>query len=308
MLTFTQRKKQASRLCGINYQEPEMELIISNLNSADKLFENAARRSWTRREKISDIVANQQFYKMDADMHRISNVKCRTYTDGDVIVPLSEVQSEDEWNRLNSYPFSASYPTHYFVRGYNEVGIYPCPSESVEDGLIVAYEPRIRDMGLDDKVFKVDVTNGSKTVTNATTGGLDGGFKSYLTESFWIKTNNGEDGNWYRIAKVNDTDTLELDTPFLGPTGTNIEVTMGQCPPYPEEYHEAAIFYAAFKFYAMRKDTDSSAMYRTLFEDALDQYRETYGSKTTGGVINPQAYKVPNITDVFKMGTLTEGN
>ena len=238
---------------------------------------------------------------MDADMHRVSNVKCRTYTDGEVVVPLSEVQSEDEWNRLNAYPFSASYPTHYFVRGYNEIGIYPCPSESVTDGLIVAYEPRIRDMGLDDKVFKVNVTNGSKTITNATTGGLDGGFKPYLTESFWIKTNNGEDGNWYPIAKVNDTDTLELDTPFLGPTAEGVEVTMGQCPPYPEEYHEAAIFYAAFKFFAMRKDTDSSAMYRTLFEDALDEYRETYGSKTTGGVINPQAYMVPNITDVFKI-------
>ena len=78
-------------------------------------------------------------------------------------------------------------------------------------------------------------------------------------------------------------------------------------PPYPEEYHEAPVYYACFKFFAMRKDTDSSAMYRTLFEDALDQYRETYGSKTTGGVINPKAYNVPNISDVFRMGRLTEG-
>ena len=64
---------------------------------------------------------------------------------------------------------------------------------------------------------------------------------------------------------------------------------------------------ACFKFFAMRKDTDSSAMYRTLFDDALNQYRETYGSKTTSGVINPGRYTVPNITDVFKNGTLTEG-
>ena len=38
MLTFTQRKEQAAKLCGINYQEPEMDIIINNLNSADKLF------------------------------------------------------------------------------------------------------------------------------------------------------------------------------------------------------------------------------------------------------------------------------
>ena len=48
-------------------------------------------------------------------------------------------------------------------------------------------------------------------------------------------------------------------------------------------------------------------MYRTLFQDALDQYREVYGSKTTGGVINPQSYNVPNISDVFRMGRITEG-
>ena len=45
MLTFTQRKEQAAKLCGIHYQEPEMAIIVSNLNSADKLFQNAARRS-----------------------------------------------------------------------------------------------------------------------------------------------------------------------------------------------------------------------------------------------------------------------
>ena len=31
MLTFTQRKEQAAKLCGIHYTEPEMAIIISNL-------------------------------------------------------------------------------------------------------------------------------------------------------------------------------------------------------------------------------------------------------------------------------------
>ena len=82
---------------------------------------------------------------------------------------------------------------------------------------------------------------------------------------------------------------------------------MGQVPPYPEEYHEAAVNYACFKFFAMRKDTDSSAMYRSLFEDALKQYRETYGSKTTSGVINPNRRRAAGLSDVLTMGRLTEG-
>lgn len=307
MLTFTQRKEQAAKLCGINYKEPEMAIIISNLNSADKLFENAARRSWTRKEKATDIIAGKKYYQIASDMHRVSSVRCKTSSNGTLVVPLTEVQSEYEWNKLNAFPFKTSYPTHFFVRGNDEIGLYPSPSEDVSGGLIVSYEPRIRDMGIDDFVFTADVENEGVRITNPDSTGLPGGFKPYMTENFWIKSNNGEDGNWYKVEKVIDSNTMEIDNNYLGPDATGIEFTMGQVPPYPEEYHEAAIFYAAFKFFAMRKDTDSSAMYRTLFEDALDQYRQTYGSKTTGGVINPGEYKVPNITDVFSMSKLREG-
>ena len=307
MLTFTQRKEQAAKLCGINYLEPEMAIIVSNLNMADKLFENAARRGWTRKEKQANLTAGKQYYQIASDMHRVSSVRCKTSGNGNVIVPLTEVQSEYEWNKLNSYPFSTSYPTHYFIRGNDEIGIYPCPSETIVDGLMVAYEPRIRDMGIDDFTFTADVVQNSVNITNPSET-LAGGFQDYMTENFWIKSNDGQDGNWYKVQKVIDANTMQIDNNYLGPTGNGVSFTMGQVPPYPEEYHEAPIYYAAFKFFAMRKDTDSSAMYRTLFQDALDQYRETYGSKTTGGVINPGQYNVPNITDVFKMGTLTEGN
>lgn len=307
MLTFTQRKEQAAKLCGINYLEPEMAIIVSNLNMADKLFENAARRGWTRKEKQANLTAGKQYYQIASDMHRVSSVRCKTSGNGNVIVPLTEVQSEYEWNKLNSYPFSTSYPTHYFIRGNDEIGIYPCPSETIVDGLMVAYEPRIRDMGIDDFTFTADVVQNSVNITNPSNT-LVGGFQDYMTENFWIKSNDGQDGNWYKVQKVIDANTMQIDNNYLGPTGNGVSFTMGQVPPYPEEYHEAPIYYAAFKFFAMRKDTDSSAMYRTLFQDALDQYRETYGSKTTGGVINPGQYNVPNITDVFKMGTLTEGN
>ena len=53
MLTFTQRKNMAAKLCGINYTEPEMDIIETNLNMGDKLLENAARRMWTRKEKTN---------------------------------------------------------------------------------------------------------------------------------------------------------------------------------------------------------------------------------------------------------------
>lgn len=307
MLTFTQRKKQAAKLCGINYEEPEMDIIVQNLNMADKLLENAARRPWTRKEKVANLTANKQYYQIASDMHRVSEVKCKIATDSTIIVPLKEVQSEFEWNKLNAFPFSTNYPTHYFIRGDDEIGIYPCPSEDVVDGLMVSYSPRIRDMGIDDFTFSANVIQNSNTITNPDNTGLPSGFQPYMTENFWIKSNDGQDGNWYKVQKVVSQNEMQIDNNYLGPSGNGVSFTMGQVPPYPEEYHDAAVNFACYKFFAMRKDTDSAAMYRTLFEDSLKQYRETYGSKTTGGVINPGQYSVPNITDVFKNGKLTEG-
>lgn len=306
MLTFTQRKKQTAKLCGINYLEPEMDIIISNLNMADKLFENAARRGWTRKEKIANLTAGKQYYQIASDMHRVSSVRCKTQTGSEIIIPLTEIHSEHEWDKLNIYPAKGT-PSYYFIRGNDEIGLFPCPDTNVSGGLIVSYEPRIRDMGIDDFTFNANVTQNSVNITNPDPNGLPGGFKPYMTENFWIKSNNAEDGNWYKVQKVINSNTMQIDNNYLGPSGVGISFTMGQVPPYPEEYHEAAVNYACFKFFAMRKDTDSSAMYRSLFEDALKQYRETYGSKTTSGVINPNRRRAAGFSDVLTMGRLTEG-
>ena len=80
-----------------------MPVIIANMNMADKLLENAARRMWTRKEKVAKLTAGKQFYQIASDMHRVITVKCRISSDSDIIVPLTEVQSEFEWDKLNAF-------------------------------------------------------------------------------------------------------------------------------------------------------------------------------------------------------------
>lgn len=254
MLTFTQRKKYAAALCGLDENDTKMmPLIVSSLNTADKLLENAARRYWTRKEKVANITADKQYYQIASDMHRVATVRCKVGNDSDIVVPLTEICSEQEWNKLNSMPYSANYPTHFFIRGSDEIGLYPCPSTNITGGLIVSYEPRVRDMGIDDFTFTADVTQNGVNIENPDNTGLPGGFQSYMTENFWIKSNDGQDGNWYKVQKVVDSLTMQIDNEYLGPSGTGVSFTMGQVPPYPEEYHEAAAFYAAFMYYSARK-------------------------------------------------------
>ena len=104
MLTFTQRKQMAAKKCGIHYEENEMDYIVSNINNADKLFQNASRRPWTRKEKRANLTAGKQYYQIASDMYRVADVRCRQSNNSNIIMPLTEVRSEHEWNKMNSYP------------------------------------------------------------------------------------------------------------------------------------------------------------------------------------------------------------
>ena len=225
-------------------------------------------------------------------------------------MPLTEVRSEHEWNKMNSYPHSGMFPTHFFIRGNDEIGIYPTPAENITDGLIVAYEPRIRDMGVEDVSFTASVTQNSTAIESADVDEDDNPvdiFAPYMEENWYAFRTDGKDGNYYKIQKVIDGQHAVLENNYLGNTATDAPFKIGQVPPYPEEFHEAAVNYACFNFFAMRKDTDSAAMYRTLFEQAMEQYKTRYGNKTVSGVITPGAKRMPTIGDVFAESTITEG-
>jgi len=292
MITFTQMEEQAANLCGIYTTSTEMTKISRDINTGVKLFQNAARRYWTRREKKTSLVANQQFYQFSSDMLRISSVRAKS---GDAYYPLTQIRSEDEWDKLNMTPIGqTSTPVYFFIKGSDEVGLYPIPSTNVVDGLKVSYEPRMVDMAVADLIGKADVTQNS-TVITAYTGTT---FTQNMLNDCWFTVTDGSDGNWYKVVTFTDTTHLRIDNNYQGPTKSAADILIGQCPSFPEEYHEAPIYYACKNFYLMRKDLESSSMYNQMFDRLFNQYREVYGSKTTGGVINPTP-KVGNSIDPF---------
>lgn len=281
MITFTQMKQQAADLCGLYVDSPEMTKITRDINTGVKLFQNAARRYWTRREKKTNTIAGQQFYQFPSDMLRISYVKARR---GDKYYPLKQIRSEDEWNKMNVVPFfRANAPMYYFIKGADEIGIYPSPKDNVTDGLIVSYEPRMVDMAIEDVIGNADVTKNSVDVV----AGAATTFSEKMLNDCWFTVTDGSDGNWYKIVACIDATHIKLDNNYQGISKTGADILIGQTPAFPEEYHEAPIYYACRNFYLMRKDLESSIMYKQMFDDMFNKYKEVYGNKTTGGVINP---------------------
>lgn len=294
MLTFTQGYTRVANMIGISLTQNTQDLtnIKQDVNQGLRLFKNASRRYWTRLEKTTDIVANQQYYQMPPDCVRITQVKVKL---NGLIFPVQEIDSEAVWNKINIIPTATiNLPTYYFVKGYNEFGLWPTPSTLATGGLVVSYEPRLVDMSVDDVTSTVNSYTKLNPSTPVTAVATNGSVTVTLSQSIavanmvgqWLQINDGSDGNWYQITAVPSGAVLTLGNDFAGITGSSATFIIGQAPDVPEDYHMAIVYYAAYQYFLKRKDSGQALNYKALFDDLLNQYIETYAAKTTGQVQN----------------------
>lgn len=282
MKTFTQMKKDAAGYCGLYTDAQEMGKIVEDMQTGVKLFQNAARRYWTRSERKTNLAANQTYYQFPSDMVRVSSVKVKI---NDRYVPLTQIHSEDEWNELGlGGMITSNAPAHYFIKGADEIGLHPTPTSTVADGLMVVFEPRMVDMMIEDTKPKVKVVANSNVI-EAVAGST---FAPNIINNCWFRTADGSDGNWYKITKYIDSTHAWIDNNYQGPSSNEVEAQIGQVAQFPEEYHDAPVHYAAQQFFTLRKDLESASFHGQQFDKLFNEYRTTYGNKTTGGVINPR--------------------
>lgn len=258
--------------------------IKQDLNQGLKLFKNAARRYWTRKQITANLVSGQQDYQLPADFVRATEV---TITANGIVYPLVEVPSEHTWNELNVIPAVTIYiPTKYFVKGFNVISIWPAPSTSNVGTLSISYEPRSPDYTLADVTGTASVTNGSQTVTDSGTS-----FVPSMVNMWYLSS----DGNPYQISAVPTTSTITLANYYIGDTNASDTYTIGAAPDIPEDYQMALMYYAAYQYYLKRKDLGNANAYLGTFQELLDQYMETYSNKTTGVVFTKQAAEVYSV-------------
>jgi hypothetical protein len=280
VITYTQAYTRAANFCGVPLTATQdITFIQQDINQAERLFKNAARRYWTRQEKVTDMVAGQQYYQLSPDMVRVTEVRVNS---NGLNFPTILINSEHLWNKLNIIPaMSINLPTYSFVRGFGELGLWPTPSANTTAGLIISYEPRLVDMSVDDVTTgTANVNNGSATVTLST---------SIVTPQMvgrWFQITDGTDGNWYQIASYTNSTTFVLNNFYQGITGATATYIIGQASQLPEDYQMALPYYAAFNFYLKRKDKGTAELHKQEFYLLLDQYKRTYSAKSTGIVQN----------------------
>lgn len=277
MLTFTTAYTRVLDITGVQSNSAtDVTNFKADINQANRLFKNETRRYWTRKEVTTNIVAGQQYYTFPQDMVRITEVRSNTGAGG-YNWPMKQVDSEDRWNKMNIIPsITVIVPQYFFIRGKNEIGLYPVPSVTVTAGLIVSYESRIPEMILDDvTATTVTVTNGSQFVTSPSVSFTP----SMVGMSFTVT--DGSDGNWYTIVAATASQ-LTLENVYQGTTGNTLPCTIASVFDIPEEYHLGMVYFAAYNFYLKRNENQNALQYKGLFEDLMTRYKEVYAAKTTG--------------------------
>jgi hypothetical protein len=276
MLTFTDLVTIAQETSGAT-DSTNTTAFKRDINTGAARFMAVFSRPKNRQSRFADLTASQQYYQLPEDSVRPSQVIVNT---GLTWRPMEEVADEFAWRLLNQYPITGI-PTHFFVRGGDEIGLYPTPSSTISAGLELVFEPRHVLLSQDDfSSGSVTATIGDATITHSAAG-----FTAAMVGRYFTNT-DGTDGNWYRIQSFTDSSTLKLENVYQGAvSGSTSSFKIGQAVNIPEEYQEAPVDYAMHRYFLRRGDRNAAKDFKELFEAALEAAEQLYSQSSSNQIV-----------------------
>lgn len=244
-------------------------------------------------------VANQQFYNLPYDF---SKNKTDTITTGQLKWTPTEILSRQDWDRLNVFPYTADFPSNYFLWN-NQLGFYPIPS-TAGNTITYNYKRRVTDLTITDYTMgTVSATNASATITGVGTGFVANYLPSagsVLNLNLWLKiTPPGGDGNWYRISSLDSATSLTLVNTYQGGTTSGASFVIGQMPLLLEDFHDMLVHRSLMIYFSTIVDNPNKRKeFAELYEQGIEKLDEYAGSKTVNANLreyinsqNPNLYQ-----------------
>lgn len=272
MLTFTDQ----TAMCQAITSDSSASMLLNfkrDLNEGGAMFLNRLGRKFNKEYLTASIVSAQQYYTLSSGTLRISEVRVLNGTN---YYKPDLVASEEEWDELNTVSQSGNIPTHYYIRGFNEIGLFPIPSAAVTNGLKISIEPQHVDLTQDDVTTgTVTVSNGSVTITHSGTS-----FTPQMVGR-WIQITDGTDGKWYKIAGYSSTSVVTLENYYEGISGASRTFRIGEVMKIPNSYQMAPVYWALSNYYEAQNDPTLADRYEAKFDRKLKSAKETYGRSTS---------------------------
>lgn len=248
-----------------------------------------------------------QFYPLPPNYSKLKDV---TITVGNLMWTLKEVNSREEWDKLNVFPYYADIPNNYFIFPGGDrgplLGIWPIPSTT---GNVISfnYKFRVPDLSIADYTTPgtVAVANGGFTVTGTSTTWQV--TTNPQLESRWIQiapnatAANSGDNLWYQIRSIDSATSLTLYQPYQGTSVTaapaSTGYTIGQMPLIAEDFQDLLVWKALVYYFSSIVDNKvKAAEYKAMYDEKLRLLNEYSSSNSIQVNLSPRGMgKNPNL-------------
>lgn len=287
MLTFNQIYSEVQAQTQDTDTVSSLPVIKRAINQAMHKFGAILNRDWRDVERTFSTVASQQYYQMPEDCIRMKSV---TITVGSITYPLEEIVDEQVWQELNRRVQTSSVPEFYFIKGSDQYGIWPIPS-AIKTGTLT-FEANMRDMVADDYTTgTIAVTAASAAVVGTTTVFT----AAMVGRTLFVDPAGGTgDGAGYKIQSFTDTTHITLENNYAGATASGKSYIIGEVPDIPDEFHEALVDYASYRYYRRRRDLQTAKDLKAAFDEALLLCQANYSSKSSS-----QYFRAPRRRNQF---------
>lgn len=277
-ITWTDQQTIAKQIAGLS-DALSLLKFKRDMNIGASKFLAMLGREYNRHSRFTDLVSGQQYYQMPEDAQKLKELIVST---GSYRPPMEQIPDEWAWNMMNMLSITGQ-PTHYWIRGNNEFGLYPTPSNSITSGIEMVFSPKHVQMTQDDfTTGTISITQNDTTLTHSGTG-----FTAKMVGQ-WFQNTDGTDENWYQIASFTSTSVLELANNYQGTSVSGSAFRIGQVMDLPEEFLESPVDYSMYRHYARRGDMNKAAEFKALWQEALQMAKETYGNTTESQVITAE--------------------
>jgi hypothetical protein len=255
-----------------------------DINTGGSMFIAKLNRDYNRKSRTTDVKNTIQYYQFPVDLIRVGEVVINIGGNGNVPggwnPPLIQIANETEWNYMNMMNLTGL-PTHFFIRGFNEIGLYPIPSYDQTAGLRITFEPELlRVSALDFTIGQITVTNNNISIIHSANG-----FTSSMVGR-WMEIQDDSDYNSYQIASFVDSAHMNLQNFYQGQSGTR-PFRIGQVMDMPHEYLEAPSDYALYRHFT-RRGNPKAPGFLNSFKEALRDAQEEYGQMSESQVVNAE--------------------
>lgn len=281
LLTFQDQYQMAQTLS--HFSDDAITAILKrDINTGCAKLMAGLDRAYLRRSRFTDLVAQQQYYQYPQDASKLRSFKTHI---GGIERSMTEITDEETWDRMNQVPVYGI-PWAFFTKGFDEVGLYPIPTDTTSSGGELVFTQRHLTMTQDDYTTGTVTVNGTQTVVGSGTTFTQG----MVGRAFEIV--DGSDGNWYRILSVESGTSLTLENVTQGITGGALSYRIGECAFLPEEYLETPVDYALNRFY-LGRDQAKQAQFLNLYNTAFEDMRSVYGRKNSSSLIDASPNRTP---------------